>query len=180
MKTKTQTRKSKRNYLIVALVVILLLLAVGYASFTETLNISGTVSGKADWEVIFTEASTGGANAISNDGHTLTVTTTDLKYPGDAKEITVVIQNNSSMDIKLTDFKVVGPTENSDVTLDYVTLDKDGSEVLTANGGTCTYKFIVGWDKDSEKVEIEDSYSFTFDYEQDTKPSTLTPSHVAH
>ncbi len=180
MKTKIESRKSKRNYLIIALVVILLLLAVGYASFTQALNISGTATGTATWEVIFTDASTGGAAAISNDGHTLTVNTTDLAYPGDKKEITAVIQNNSSMDIKLTGFTVTDPAADSDITVDYVDLQTDGSESLVANGGTCTYKFIVGWDENSTKTSINGSYSFEFTYEQDTENSTLTPSHSAH
>lgn len=180
MKTKTQTRKSKRNYLIVALVVILLLLAVGYASFSQTLNITGTASGTATWEVVFDETSTGGADAITNDGHTLTVSTTDLAYPGDAREITAVIKNNSSMPIKLTSFTPVGPSDTTNITFDYIALPTDGSEVLAANGGTCTYKFIVGWNEASTVNSISDTYSFTFDYVQDTTASTLTPSHDEH
>ena len=174
MKTKSQTRKNKRNYIIVALIVVLLLLAVGYASFTQTLNISGTASGSADWEVIFTEDSDG---TRSNDNHTLTVTTNDLAYPGDAKEVTAVIQNNSSMDIKLTSFNVTEPT-GTDISIDYVDLAPLSNETISANGGTCTYKFIVKWNEDSTATSVSDTYSFTFNYEQDTTASTLTPSHT--
>lgn len=173
---KNQTKKDKRTYVVIGLVVALLLLAVGYAGFTEKLNITGTATGTATWEVVFDSTSTGGASAITNDGHTLTANVT-LGYPGDAQKITAVIKNNSSMDIKLKDFKVTGPSSDQ-LTFDYVTLAKDGSEVISANGGTCTYEFVIGWKADSTATSVSGSYSFEFDYAQDTTASTATSNHV--
>ena len=134
MKTKTQIKKDKKNYLAIALVVILLLLAVGYASFTQTLNITGNVAGNATWNVHFVDAScgivnptddsvSGAALSIANaagGNTTLTVNLTDtsssggadnrLKYPGDAKKIRATIKNDSSIPVKLTGFTVNAPT----------------------------------------------------------------------
>ena len=42
-------RKTKRNYLIVALIIILLSLTIGYAAFSDVLTISGTANAKGDW-----------------------------------------------------------------------------------------------------------------------------------
>lgn len=171
MKTKTQAKKDKRNYIIVALVVILLLLAVGYASFSETLKITGTATGTVTWDVHFTEESEG---TVSEDGKGLTVTT-NLAYPGDATTVTAKIENSSSVAAKLTNFKVTGLSDTTDITLKYVDLS-DETEVLQPNG-VCTYTFVVGWDKDSEKTSVNDTYTITFDYVQDTTTPSLTPSH---
>ena len=198
MKTKNQTRKNKRNYIIVALIVVLLLLAVGYASFTQTLNITGTATASATWNVHFTSAST----SKSGDGHSATISadektinfTSTLAYPGDAEKITAVIKNDSSMGIKLTGFTVTDGTNtvasvplgtetssNEDILIDYVTLNTSTEKI--AAGGSCTYEFVVRWNKESTTVPtagspISKSYTITFDYEQDTTDSTLTPSHT--
>ena len=171
MKTKVQTRKSRRNYLIVALIVIMLLLGVGYATLIQTLNITGNVGGSATWDVHFEDATgaTTAANGdavngtLSNNNHTLTVNVSDLQYPGDAREVVATIKNDSSMPIKLTGFTVVDPSTGAtpaeaDVDFRYVDLtsnvatsgvtttaaDSSTYEVIPA-GGTCTYKFIIGW-----------------------------------
>lgn len=197
MKTKNQTRKNKRNYIIVALIVVLLLLAVGYASFTQTLNITGTATASATWNVHFTSASTSksgtGHSATISDEKTINFTST-LAYPGDAEKITAVITNDSSMGIKLTGFTVTDGTNtvasvplgteteaNEDILIDYVTLNTSTEKI--AAGGSCTYEFVVRWNKESTTVPtagspISKSYTITFDYEQDTTDSTLTPSHT--
>lgn len=202
MKTKTQTRKSKRNYLIVALIVVMLLLGVGYATFTQALNITGTVNGSATWNVHFVSGTTTDANgdavngALSNDNHTLTVNVSDLQYPGDAREVIATIKNDSSMPIKLTGFTVVDPSTGAtpaeaDVDFRYVDLtsnvatsgvtttvaDASTYEVIPA-GGTCTYKFIIGWKSTSTKTALTSStYSITFNYEQNTVAPELTATH---
>ena len=207
MKTKNQTRKNKRNYIIVALIVVLLLLAVGYASFTQTLNITGTATASATWNVHFTSASTsksgtGHSATISQDEKTINFTST-LAYPGDAEKITAVITNDSSMGIKLTGFtvkdgsnnvvasvpigqeKAVGETgatadNSADILIAYETLNTS-TEKLAASG-YCTYEFVVRWNPKSTTVPtagspISKSFTITFDYEQDTTDSTLAPAH---
>ena len=48
--------KSKKNYLVIVLVVALVSLAVGYAAFSQNLTISGTATGTTTWDVKFTDA----------------------------------------------------------------------------------------------------------------------------
>lgn len=202
MKTKAQTRKNKRNYLIITLIVIMLLLGVGYAVFQQTLNITGNVAGQATWNVHFVSGATTDkdgaavAGTLSNSDHTLTISVDDLQYPGDAREVTAVIKNDSSMPIKLTGFAPTAPAD-ADITFDYVDLtskvsaggaanltatavDASTKEVIPA-GGTCTYKFIIGWNKASTKTALTSStYSFSFTYEQNTIAPVLTPDHTGH
>ena len=207
MKTKVQTRKSRRNYLIVALIVIMLLLGVGYATLIQTLNITGNVGGSATWDVHFEDATgaTTAANGdavngtLSNNNHTLTVNVSDLQYPGDAREVTAVIHNNSSMPIKLTGFTVVDPSTGTtpaeaDIDFRYVNLtskvatsgvtttavDASSYEVIPADG-MCTYKFVLGWKSSSTKTALTTSaYSITFTYEQNTVAPELTATHTGH
>ena len=49
-------KNKKRNYVIVVLVVLLLALAVGYAAFSDTLNITGTANAKGTFNMEFTSA----------------------------------------------------------------------------------------------------------------------------
>ena len=46
-------KKQKRNYLLVALIVILLAIAVGYAAFSANITISGTATASGTWDVKF-------------------------------------------------------------------------------------------------------------------------------
>ena len=46
-------KKSKKNSITIALIVLLLALAVGYAAFTSNLVINGTVAGSGKWDVKF-------------------------------------------------------------------------------------------------------------------------------
>lgn len=165
MKTKTQIKKDKKNYLAIALVVILLLLAVGYASFTQTLNITGTAEGRATWNVHFVDASCGIvdqsndsivassatlSNANDAGGNTtLTVNLTGdnkLTYPGDAKKIRATIKNDSSVAIKLTGFTVTPTTyatavtdastaANNNIWFDYQTLTTSDATPGAATSG---------------------------------------------
>lgn len=199
MKTNTQVKRNKRSYIIIALIVVLLLSAVGYAAFQANLTITGTATGSAKWDVHFTSASTGGDSTptISTDGKTLTFTST-LGFPGDAQEITAVIENSSTMAAKLTGFTVSDGTNNvsstiygsetpsdGDILIQYETLATSGGsqDVIAANGGLCTYKFVVFWNKNYQTVEangtasVSRTFTITLEYEQDTTAPTVSPSH---
>lgn len=171
---KTKTRKDKRAYIIIALVVALLLLAVGYAAFSKTLTISGTVAGTVPtYNVHFTNAAAG--TTISGDTLTANVT---FDFPGDAKSITATITNDSTRAVKLTGFTLTNPTDNK-VTLTATSLAteaENGTEVLAA-GDSCTYTFVLSWAADATS-NASDTYSIQFDYEQvDQTVTGLTANH---
>ena len=194
MKTNTQVKRNKRSYIIIALIVVLLLSAVGYAAFQANLLITGTATGSATWDVHFTSASTG---TLSNNNQTLTFTET-LGYPGDAKEVTAVIENSSSMGIKLTGFTVTdgndvavssvtfGSEQTTDdpILIQYISLDTtDASQEKIAKNGVCTYKFVVFWNKnysDTTNLNPTKTFKITLNYEQDTTSPSVAPSHGAH
>ena len=130
-------KSNKKNRALIILVVLLIALAIGYATFQTVLTVSGTATGTFTWNVHFTNATklyevdastTAGAKGTEitdttrgqvtlgtasttgqNQAQTATVTV-DLKYPGDAVILETVILNESSQPAKLTGFTVSGDT----------------------------------------------------------------------
>ncbi len=172
-------KKSKKNYVIIALIVILLAIAIGYSAFSSTLKISGTATGTGDWSVIFTSATLKDSNGnedathgtVSFTGDTVTVNV-ELQYPGDAVLLETVISNEGSVPAKLTSITVTN--ENNDLIVTEAT--PTAGETLAA-GGSCTSQFSIQWDPASEATELNATFTVTFEYEQDTENVTLTPTH---
>ena len=114
-----------KNALIGALLAVVFVMAVGYAAFTQTLNINGTATiteTSKNWNVHFdTEQTTENAVATStgiggtknpsgtigysNSDHTATVNAT-LIQPGDSVEFTLKVLNEGSITADINDFSV--------------------------------------------------------------------------
>ena len=179
-------KSKKRNYVIVVLVVLLLALAVGYAAFSDTLNITGTANAKGTFNMEFTSATidtatakgidTAGSSAvISTDKNTVTVVVKDLAYPGAGTNVTVVAKNAGTVPAKLNGLTFEG-IDDTDIKVTF----PDGlveNEVVQP-GGTCTITFSVKWATTSELI-TEKSLNFTaeLDYVQETTEFTGTPAH---
>ena len=179
-------KKSKKNYVLVALIVILLALAVGYAAFTQQLQIIGTAKAKGDWNIHFanptisvTPQETGVNDAVlSENNHKLTVNV-KLTHPGDSKTVTVDIVNEGSVDAKLTGF-TIDAKDGSSTTISEsggaytygaikMTLQKlSTGDLLAATTGTKTYTMTFEWPSDYASTTVYDTATFTitFDYEQ--------------
>lgn len=178
-------KKSKRNYVIIALVVILLALAIGYASFSSILTVNGTATGTGQWDVKFTSAkfldSAGAVDTghgdqptISAEGDTITAEV-KLAYPGDGVILEAVVTNSGNVPAKLEDFKVTGGDEDLVITQSSIATN----EKLSADGGTCTAQFAIVWSPESEKTELgEKTFTITYTYTQDTTNVTLNPTHT--
>lgn len=194
-------KKTKKNYVIIALVVILLALAVGYAAFGGTLQITGTATANGTWNVHFANA-TITPNESSNSGNTVTLskTATDndtltvtvaLGYPGDGATVAVDILNEGTVDARLTEFKVegtgfdAGTVSGSNtvyqngaikVTVPTMNADETTGEVVAKANGKCSVAFDVEWDEDVDTVADGGqtaTFTITFKYTQST--STFTP-----
>lgn len=178
-------KKSKKNYLLIALVVLLIALAVGYAAFSQTLQITGTAKAQGSWDIHFTNESidkndTDNTVTLSDSDHKLTVAV-KLTKPGDKRTVTVDIVNEGSIDATLKSFTVTakdgtGTTINGSngvytynaikMTLEQATT----GETLAAETGSKTYTMTFEWPSDYTTTEgtIDDTATFdiTFDYEQ--------------
>ena len=107
---------ANKTNLIIILIILLLVLAIGYAVFSDILTISGTANAKGTFDLEFQNAEVVkniGADiekttaVISEDKDTLTVNVADLSYPGSGVEFAVDIVNVGSIPAEI---QAVTPT----------------------------------------------------------------------
>lgn len=178
-------KKTKRNSITIALIVLLLALAVGYAAFTSNLVINGTVAGSGKWDVKFDSVTLVDENMETDTKHgTVTLSedkqtaTADIKltYPGDGVMIQAVVKNTGSIDALLKSFEITG-TDDADIEI-----TKNASMVenqtLLANGGTCIAQIAIKWKTDSTKTDLgTKQFKITYNYTQNAKEVNLEPQH---
>jgi len=165
-------RKTNKNVVIALLVVLMIVLAVGYAAFSETLTISGTANAKGTFDIEFQNAKvvkTVGANEentkaeISADKNTLTVKAADLAYPGAGVEFSTDIVNIGSIPAKV---EAITPTNITGNTSGVIKIK--GLEVITTEhpviepGEKCNIHFTVEWPAESTNQLTEDGETVTF------------------
>lgn len=176
--------KNGTKVLIVALVVMMLALAMAYASFSGVLKISGKADASGKFEVIFTNggvstADHGTAKIDATDGTKMTANI-KLGYPGDGCYVTATVKNNGTVPAKLTGFNLYnkGTTtsfSNNDIEVLIPNLDTLGSQVLES-GESTTITFTVKWKKDSTAKSATAEFDIELDYEQSTEDFTGAPS----
>lgn len=186
-------KKSKKNYVLIALVVILLCIAVGYAAFSANLTINGTANANGTWDVKFVKAAINEPGhgtvepSISPDGQTLTVAV-ELSYPGDGCTVTANIKNSGTIPARLTSFELLNEEGTADFASDdiTVTVPDDGNnftsgengEVIAA-GETCPFTFSVQWNESSKATSATAKFVIKFTYSQ-PDAVTVSPSHGTH
>lgn len=178
-------KRTKKNYVAIVLIVLLLALAVGYAAFNQALPISGTANASGDWDVRFATGTaqisqsivSGTATntaTIAGDGKSMEVTV-NLATPGDGANISVDITNAGQVPAKIASFDVVG--------VDGTTFSEDGNTYTDSPiqvkvptvpeedtldvDETKTFKFSVEWDPAvTTSTEKTAKFKITFNYEQ--------------
>lgn len=175
-------KKSKKNYVAIVLIVLLLALAVGYAAFNQALPISGTADINANWDVKFVEGSerisksivdgtTANTAVVSEGGKYMTVTV-NLATPGDGSNISVDITNAGNLPAEIESFTVTGDGfigsgnlyTNSPIQVKVPTVST-GDKL--APGETKTFKFSVEWDPSVTTSTVKTAtFTITFNYKQ--------------
>ncbi len=177
-------KTSKKNNTLVVLIVLLLALALGYAAFSATLNINGTATGTGTWDIHFQSAALLKADGTADTSHgTATVTapdtitaTVNLAYPGDGVLLEAVVVNAGTIPAKLTSLTINNACADLEITK--AAGGPADNEDLAANGGTCTARYLVRWDPDSELTSLgSQTFTITYDYDQNTVTFNGTPSH---
>ena len=100
--------RSQKNWMIAGLCLIVLFIAVGYASFATNLNINGTSTINSNWNIKITDIQvtdfTGGATKAEEPAVTSDTTATfktNLVKPGDSMTYTVTVENTGDIAAKL-------------------------------------------------------------------------------
>lgn len=184
-------RNNKKAIILIVILVLALGLAVGYATFSDTLTISGTANAKGTFDLEFQNYSVvaGSAKGVdttnttierSADKDTLTVTVADLAYPGAGVQFHTDIVNVGTIPAKI---KAVTPTglDNTNRAIKITGLDAiTTSHPTIEKDGVCSLDFAVEWDKTKDLVNASGdtvSFSLVIEYEQDTTDFAGSAAH---
>ena len=108
----------QRNYIILGLCSILLVMAAGYAAFRTQLTINGTSNITSDWKVLITDIQSNVLSGATTDAktptHTETTATfkTNLVSPGDSMQYDITVENRGDIDAVLESIDCTNSSSN--------------------------------------------------------------------
>ena len=162
--------RKKRNTIIGVLCCLLVVMGIGYAILSQTLNISGIANMKGVWDVKITNiqlvATTGTARGEESSFTDTTATFKGYMYmPGDSAEYKITVTNAGNLDAKLENVTQSVENEVNDIKFTNTAV-KD--RILKAGD---TYEFTVKAVFDESAVSIPDkgtalNYTITLQYVQ--------------
>lgn len=162
----------KQNIYILVISFFLIGLSVGYAYFSETVGVGGTVTQKGNFDVGFyssscTKSSTGTCStSISSDRDTVTVNVSGLESPGHYVTVTVTVKNYGTIPAVLSSYSFNSTNTNIEVVNSTVSSAKG---VNLAAGSTKSMKFLVRWKSSSTTgVTSGATITATLNYSQNT------------
>lgn len=179
---------SKQNKVIVATLMFLLTLMIGYSIFGESINLLGTAKAEGNLNLIFEKVDFDNIRdmpnyddakvktEISSEGHLLTISNVNLEFPTAYVIIPVTIKNTGTINAKLTD--IVPNLPNSELEFSYTNMAK--GEILNAGNSKVVYLKLM-WKKESITTPgtvdftVDLVYEQTSDKEEVTVPSTPPP-----
>ena len=171
--------RTQKNYIILGLSVIVLIMAVGYAAFSSQLKISGTSSVTSSWDVEITniESTNVIGSATNGSAPTYTKTTatfnTNLVSPGDSITYDVTVENKGSIDATL---KTITKTDTNNSAILFETSGiKEGDSLLVGAKAHMFVKVTYNQTITSQPKNLTSTLKVTLDYVQKTS-STVTPS----
>ena len=131
--------RTQRNYIILGLCSILLLMAIGYAAFRSQLTINGTSNIGSEWNVLITDIESnvlsGQAEDVElphSDGTTATFKT-NLVSPGDSMQYDIKVENQGSIDAVL---KSITKTDSNNDAIVFEISGIEQGDVLKADDYT--------------------------------------------
>ena len=190
---KNYNQRSTRGMYVVVL--LLLLIGIGYALISTTVNINGTAKiGASNWKVWFSEApsvtngsvtpeTAAGDVAVHKVSDTLVEWTVTLKQPGDFYEFTVPVTNDGTIDAKLATLTKTPSSLTTDqakvleYTFEYGTRYDGGTDKTIAQndllpaGQTSTVKVRVAFKSNVQESDLPETamtvnFAFGMNYTQ--------------
>ena len=168
MRRKFNTRQ--RNYIILGLCSILLVMAAGYAAFRSQLTINGTSNISSEWKVLITDIQSSVLNGTPENSeepsHTDTTATfkTNLVSPGDSMQYTVTVENRGSIDAVL---KTLSKTDSNNEAIIFEITGIEQGDTLKAHNST-TFNVTVTYNRDitNQPANLTSDLTITLDYVQ--------------
>ena len=162
--------RTQRNYIIIGLCMILVIMGVGYAAFQSQLKITGTSNITSNWSVkiidIQSSVLSGQASDASTPTHTdLTATfQTKLVSPGDAMKYDITVENQGNIDAYLNNIQI--NTSDNEAIIFETSGIKEGDALL--KGSTDVLTVIVRYNSNitSQPGNLNSSITVTLDYAQ--------------
>ena len=173
--------RNGKNLLILALLIVVVSMSVGFALLSTTLNINGTAKVKSStWDVHFNNlnvktGSVSGDNVataatISSTNTTLVSYEVTLAKPGDYYEFTVDVVNDGSLDALVSAQPILGGVNSDQDKYVNYSITYDDGTAISANdtldaGVTKTYKVRVEYDSNVSSVDLpttDQNLSLTF------------------
>ena len=161
---------TQRNYLIIGLCAILVIMGVGYAAFSSQLKITGTSNIDSTWSVKITSITPTDIIGEAKDKPEVTTYTdttatfgTSLKLPNDSITYNIVIENQGSLDAKLD---TISKTDTNNSAISFVTSGVEEGDLLKS-GEKVTMKVKVTYTPgDGQPTNLESNLKVELEYSQ--------------
>ena len=173
--------RKKRNILIGTLCSLLVLMGIGYAILSQTLNISGIANMRGNWNVKITNMElldknkTGRAEEVSHSFTDITATfEANLYMPGDSIEYRVTVENQGNIDAILKSITPTTTNRSEGIKFSHSEID---NTVLTA-GKKITFTMKVEFLEEATSIpKVENvKYNLELVYVQYDGKSEYTPA----
>ena len=162
--------RRQRNYIILGLCSILLVMVAGYAAFRTQLTINGTSNISSEWKVLITDIQSsvlkGNATDAETPSHTDTTATfkTNLVSPGDSIQYTVTVENQGSIDAVL---KTIQKSDSNNNAIIFEITGIEQGDTLKAHE-TTTFNVTVTYNRDvtTQPDNLTSDFTITLNYVQ--------------
>jgi uncharacterized repeat protein (TIGR01451 family) len=160
----------KKNIILTSLLILVGIMAIGYATFATQLNITGTSSVSSNWDVEITniqfKSIIGTATNAATPIFTATTATfkTNLISPGDSITYEITIKNKGTIDAKVSNIEL---TDSSNPAISFTTSGVQVNDLLEA-GNTQTFTAVVAYNNSvtSQPANLTASLTVKLDYIQ--------------
>ena len=169
--------KTQRNYMIMGLCAILLIMVVGYAAFQSQLKITGTSNIASNFLVRITgiqsNVQSGSASNAIEPSYTDTTATfkTNLVSPGDSMKYDITVANEGNIDAVLNSIKVSN-SNNEAITFETSGIE-EGDELKASETDILTVIVTYNPSITSQPENTTATITVTLDYGQSN--GTVTP-----
>ena len=161
----------QRNYIILGLCSILLVMTAGYAAFRSQLTINGTSNITSDWKVLITDIQSktlsGTATDAETPSHTETTATfkTNLVSPGDSMQYDITVENQGDIDAVLESIDV-NTSENEAILFETSGI-KRGDKLLPEESDVLTVVVTYNPEVTNQPENLNSEVTVTLNYVQD-------------